>query len=695
MGLFGLPQLLGALTSPPFEVPGSESARASEVLSEGMPWIGKDLMLTVLHADGPMAADPVFRDATRAATAALSRQPGVTGVLPLPVAGDHAPVSAVMEPLRGLWKDPHTAYLVVGTSGDSRQRQDLAPAQRAAADHAAGAASAGAVHAYAVGVSAYGQAAQLVEATDLLRIELVAVPVAILVLLLGLRAVVAALLPVVVAGASVIVTFAGFAATIGVLRPDGMLLSGVGAVGLGVGVDYALFVVGRYREELAEGACPERAIGVALATSGRTVVYSGVIVFLSAAGMLLVRWPVFQQFAFGIAAVIVVALVASLTLLPALLVSTTRWLEWSPRWLRPGSPVPASGDDRLARWAQHLMRHPWPYTVGVFAGLLLLALPAMDLKLGFDLERRALAETPFGHGLAVMEQDMPGAPGNVMVLVRRPESAAEPGTGALLAALRADRAVTAVTKADNGHDLTVLVLFGASPADSAGVVDLVRRIRADIAPATAPPGTTVLVGGSGALMADVLAEVTGKLWWVVGIVLVLMFGLLVVQLRSLLLPLKAIVMNLLATASAFGLAVVLFQRGAAQDVLSFTSVGTVWPQIPILVFGLLFGLSMDYEMFLVRRIQEEYRRTGDNTASVVVGLRRTARPIALAAVILATAFGSVLLSRLTGLKVFGFTIAAALLIDATVIRLVLVPALMRILGRWNWWLPARVLRSPR
>jgi RND superfamily putative drug exporter len=686
IGLLGLPHLLGSLTSPPMEVAGSESARAGEVLRAGLPALGNEAMLAVLHSPGLKATDPLFRSAIKASTAALAGQPGVVGVLPLPVAGNPPPpfLAEVMEPLRGLSHDEHTAYLAVGAIGEDRQRQDNVPAQRTAADDAARRASGGAVRAYLLGASPFGQAVQQTEIHDLTRIELVAVPLAVVVLLLGLRAPVAALVPVAVAGTAVLATVGMFALLTGVCPVDGMLVIGVNAVGLGAGVDYALFVVSRFREELAAGAAPEVAVGRALSTSGRTVVYSGLIVTLAAASLFLVRWHVFTEFAVGTMAVIAATMAASLTLLPATLICVAGRMQWRPRWLRAGTAAPSlASEGRLAGWARHLMRHPWPYAVGVTAGLALLAVPAAGLTLDINLERRALADTAYGQGLAVLERDVPGYSGMTYVLVRRPSSPAEPDTGLLATALRTDPMVAAVTKMDNRADLTALLVIPTEPADSPHVIELAHRIRDSIAPTTAPAGTTMVVGGPAALVADIVTETALRLWWVVGAILALMFALLVAMLRSVVLPAKAIAMNLLATGAAFGLTALLFRPAV------------LWPQVPVVVFALLFALSMDYEMFLVRRIQEDYQATCDNTNSVATGLQRTARPISLAAAILAVAFGSLLTSQITGLRQLGFAIAAALIIDATLIRLVLVPTLMQIMGRWNWWLPTVPRRTPR
>ncbi|MFI9403076.1 MMPL family transporter [Nocardia sp. NPDC052316] len=695
-----MPHLLGSVVSPPIEVSGSESQRAGEILGAGLPSLGNDPMIAVVHSPVHAAMDPVFRAAIKAAMVELGRQDGIEKAVLLPVAGDsdHRPTALdeTLQPLRPLFDDEHAAYLLVGTSGEDQDRQGRIPAQQAAVDGATRAASDGTVRTYLVGVSAFGQAMQEAEIADLMRIELVAVPAAIVVLLLGLRAPVAALVPTVVAGASVSTTLGLFALLTDVFPVDGMLLVGVNAVGLGVGIDYALFVTNRYREELAAGSSPEQAVATAASTTGRTVVYSGLILFLACVSLFLVRWHVFAQAAIGTMTVTVVALVASVSLLPALLVALSGRLEWRPRWMARRSSVPDGAPDRrslLARWAEHLMRHPWPYAIAVTAGLLLLAMPMPDMRLGINLERRALADTADLAGHAIADRDVPGLTSTFFLTLKRPPDTEEPDAGPLIAALHADREVAAATTFDNGVDLTAVLVVPRHPPDSPAVVRLVQRIRAEIVPAATPPGVQVLVGGSSALVTDILTETSTKLWWVVGCVLVLMFALLVVVLRSLLLPMKALAMSLLATGAAFGLTVLLFQGDGGDDVSASSGQGLIWPQVPLVVFVLLFGLSTDYELFLVRRIQEEYKATGDNRGSVAVGLQRTAQPISLAAAILAVAFGSLLVSEISGLRVMGFAIAAALIVDATVIRLVLVPALMQIMGRWNWWFPSLRPRS--
>ncbi|MBF6330759.1 MMPL family transporter [Nocardia transvalensis] len=689
VGLLGLPHLLGSLLAPPIEVAGSDSQRAGRMLAEGLPTLGDEPAIAVLHSSALTAADPAFGAAIDAGMAALGRAPGVTGVLLMPVAGDPdrtVSLPNAFKPLRPLFHDERAAYLLVGMSGDDRQRQDRSPALQEAVDRAARSASGDAVQGYVISISAFGERMQQAEIHDLMRIELVAVPLAIILLWWWLRTPVGALIPMLIAGASIVTTLGLFSLLTRFFTIDGMLLVGINAVGLGIGIDYALFVMNRYREELSAGAPPERAIGTAMAITGRTVLYSGLLLLLAAVTLCMVRRHVVVQAAIGTMAVVVVTMVATVSLLPALLVSMTEWLGWRPGWMRPVA-VTSPDSGRLSRYAAHLMRPPWPYVVGITAALLLAASPMPRMALGVNAEHEALAGTAYLAGHAIVDRDVPGSTSVVTVVLSRPADTAPPDTGPLLAALRADPEVAAATRIDNGSDLTAVLAVPRHTVHSPAVVRLVERIRTEIAPATVPSGIPVLVGGPSALVADILAEISARMWWVIAATLMLTFLVLVVVLRSLLLPLKALVMSLLATSAAFGLMVLLFQRDGGDEVSAVSGGNLIWPQVPLIVFAVLFALSTDYELFLVRRMQEEYLATGDNRYAVATGLQRTARPISLAAVIIAVGFGSLLVSDVTGLQEFGFAAATALIIDATLIRLVLVPALMQIMGRWNWWLP--------
>jgi RND superfamily putative drug exporter len=686
LGLVLLPYLVSSLASPPYEVSGSESQRASADLQRSFPLLGNESTLLVLHSEQLTVREAVFRAAIDASMTALSRQPGVSSVAALPLPGDprSAPVLAdELAPIGELYADERTAYVMVNVAGDTQLLQERSLGQGLAAGEAARGASGGAVSAYLVGMPSVGHDLQRIQLDDLFRAELIAIPVTLLVLLVGLRAPLAALLPLAVAGAAVLVTTGVLTMLSPLFTANGMLLIAVTAVGLGVGTDYALFVVARYREGLAGGASPERSAGAALASNGRTALYSGLVVILAVVCLLGIRWEAYTHFMVGVTIVIAAQVAAVLTLLPAALVLMSRYLEWRPLSRRR---IPATGaaGEGWARWCRHLMRHPWPYLVGVTAGLVILAAPAADLRLGIDMERQALSGTPTGTGIALMEREpIGGVTGMAVVVVEWGTPAVAPDTEPLLSTLRADPLVAAVTSVHNDRDRTAVFVIPQVGADSPLLAGLVHRIRGDIVPRA---GLTALVTGPGAMVVDLGDEVTGKLWWVIGAVLALMYVLLVVVFRSLLLPLKAIVLNALVTAAAFGLMVLVFQHGLGED-LGFTSPGLIWVHVPLAVFTVVFALSLDYELFLVRRIQEEYLAGGDNTAAVVAGVRHTARTITLAALIMVAAFGGLLAASIVGVKELGFATAVAILLDASVVRLALVPALMQVLGRWNWWLP--------
>jgi RND superfamily putative drug exporter len=463
-------------------------------------------------------------------------------------------------------------------------------------------------------------------------------------------------------------------------------------VGLGLGIDYSLLMVTRFREELATGARHADAVGRTVATAGRTVLLSGLALVVAATSLLVVRIPVARE---AVAATVIVAFVAmasALTLLPALLAMSGSWLDrgalaWHTR------PEVARQNTRWARWAGHLMRHPLPYAIGVSVLLLVAAAPALGLRLGLDIPRTVLADTSTGKGLAVLEQDsFAGATGTVTVLIQRPPGTSPPDTALLTSALRADPDILAVVAAGTNRDSTLLLALPRDRPDAPETVTLVTRIRDQIVPEAIPPRYSVLTGGLSAAAVDLRQEAAAKLWWVIGLALAAAFLFLVLILRSILLPLKAIVMNLLATGASYGLLVLVFQNGLGERLLGFTSTGTIQAYWPVVMFIILFALSLDYEIFLVRRIQEEFHVHGDNRRAVAVGLQATAHSISLAAATLIVLFASLLAVTALEIKQVGFALAVAVALDATLIRLVLVPALMQLFGHRNWWLPDRLSR---
>lgn len=694
--LFLLPFLLKSLGLPPAVVYGSESARADSAIAKALPPFGRGQMMLVFRSEQLPAPDRVYRGTVAAAVKALRQQPGVVSVQPLPLPVGGVVRGGAMGPFTFTdfpYRDAGNAYVFVAVQGSDTELASRFPAQRSAAEQAVREASDGRVHAHLVGATSINYDLRKIEIAEVRVVEGVALVLALLVLLLGLGSIGSALVPLALAGA-VITTTSGIFTVLGqVMSLDTLLLTVITLVGLGVGIDYSLLVLGRYREELGRGRPREEAAGAAVATAGKTVYLSGLTAAVSVLCLGWIRMPIFREFAVGMFVVILVALVAVLTLLPALLVWWTPRLDWGRLpWRRFSRPRAARSGERWARWAGHLMRRPWPYLVAVTVLLVGSAVPAMSMKLGVDLQRPTLTESSSGQGLAALENDsFEGALGTLLIFVKHPPGGTTAGASALIDALRADGGVATVGSFP-GSDFTAVVAIPKTGIDAPGTAELVRRVRGNLVPAAVPPGYRVLVGGPTALLLDGRNELDAKSGWTIVMILLMSFGLLVVAFRSLLIPLKAIVMNLLTTGASFGLLVLVFQHGPAAPSFGVAGTGTIQAFMPLVIFALLFGLSLDYEVFLVRRIQESYLATGDTTRAVIDGVHRTARTIFLAATIMIVVFAGMLFSSIPEIKQFGFTLMVAFAIDATLIRFVLVPASMKILGRWNWWLPQRLAR---
>jgi RND superfamily putative drug exporter len=452
-----------------------------------------------------------------------------------------------------------------------------------------------------------------------------------------------------------------------------------------------------------------------MATSGKAVFVSGLTVVVALSGTQLVNLAAFRSMGFGAMIAVGVALLAALTLLPALL----GFVGMKINSLRLGRRT-ADGESRLwHRWATAIMRRPWPALIACVLVLGVLALPALHLRLGSsgpsilppDAGPRVAAEITadaFGQGqvapVQVVVTDPRGLTGEgfadlyatVGRIAQDPEVVRVDSIASVLPGAPVEQAQAFVSSPEAGPVVGPLLADGGTKtlvsvitrhgAQSEESDDYVLRLRS-LLPAVLPGGVRAAVGGSPGLNVDINHEMQGKLVPVVGLVLVLSFLVLLVFLRSVLLPLKAIVMNTLSVLAAYGLVVFIFEDGHFQDFMGFESTGIVDSFIPLFLFCILFGLSMDYEVFLLARIREEYLRTGDNTEAVGWGLEHTARIITSAAAIMVTVFGAFAFARLVPIKEMGFGLAAAVFLDATIIRIVLVPATMRLMGTWNWWLP--------
>ncbi|EFL20106.1 predicted protein [Streptomyces sp. C] len=486
-------------------------------------------------------------------------------------------------------------------------------------------------------------------------------------------------------------------------------------VGLGVGIDYALFVLARHREYLARGLGPHEAAGRAVATAGRPVVFAGGTVVVSILGMAVANVPFMTVGGLAVSIVVLIMVLASVTLLPAFLGAAGPRLGRAgriARALRAGrlgrfgrgrdtdteaGAVPAAG---WRRWIGHVSRHPVPYAVGAAALLLTAALPVLGLRVGLPddgslppsrTERRAYDLVAEGFG--------PGTNGPLVIAA---DPAGDPGVlDRLVGAVGADPGIASVapTRTDRATGIATLVVFPTTSPQDRATADTIARLRTDVLPAAIGHGPArAHVGGAAASLSDVGRRTSQRLPVFVAAVLAMSFLLLMLVFRSILVPLKAVLLNLLSIGAAYGIMVAVFQWGWGGALIGLEATVPIVSFIPMFLFAILFGLSMDYEVFLLSRVREEYLRTGDNGTAIVEGVSRTARTITSAALIMVAVFLSFAVAEDPSTKMFGLGLATAILIDATVVRMVLVPATMTLLGRTNWWLPKwldRMLPRPR
>ncbi len=567
--------------------------------------------------------------------------------------------------------------------------------------------------------------------------ELLGLAFAIIVLILAFGSVLAMGLPIGIALAGIgvgtilagllshILSIPDFATTVAVM------------LGLGVGIDYALFIVTRYRENLHKGAGVEDATVVALDTAGRAVAFAGTTVVISLLGMVLMGLSFITGLAGAAATVVAVTAVASLTLLPALIgfagkrVEVTRWrgliaallvavglaglaLAFQPlaivglalaavvlvasfavaplRREVPSRRVKPLQETTAYRWSRVIQRHP---VVAALAGvviLLALAVPFFSLRLAFSDEGNYPEDTTTRQAYDLLALGFgPGFNGPMLLATEIPEGTDPAALEGVTDALAADEGVAFVTPAfpNDPEQPTAALwrLFPTTAPQDEATTELVGRLRDDVLPAAEQDTELdVAVSGGVAASVDFSEYLTERMPLFIGVVLLLSFLLLMLVFRSLLVPLKAVVMNLLSIAAAYGVATAVFQWGWLGSVLNIEP-APIEPFVPMMMFAIVFGLSMDYEVFLLSRIREEYLRTGDSRISVADGLAATARVITAAAAIMVVVFGSFIGESDRIIKLFGVGLASAVLLDATVVRMLLVPATMELLGDANWWLP--------
>ena len=463
-------------------------------------------------------------------------------------------------------------------------------------------------------------------------------------------------------------------------------------IGLGVGIDYALFIVTRYRQGLFEGRDPRQAVTTSLATSGRSVLFAGTTVVISLVGLFVLQLPFLQGLAVGTIAAVLLIMAAALTLLPALLGFAGHAIDRMhlPKFLQTGAtPAP---DSFWYRWSRMIQRRPWASGLIALLVLVTLAIPLFSMRLAFtDASNDPTSLTTRQAYDLLAEGFGPGFNGPLVVAAPLSSSADVAALAKVDAALRATQGIAfaAPVEVNADQSAAVIIAYPTTAPQAAQTSQLVTHLRTTVLPeATAGTGLKMLVGGETAASVDASNYLGHRLFWVIGAVIVLAFLLLMAVFRSVVIPVKAALMNLLSVGAAYGVIVAVFQWGWGGSLIGIGHTGPIDPWIPLMMFTILFGLSMDYEVFLLSRIREEWRRTGDNSSSVADGLAKTARVITAAAAIMICVFGSFVIGDpLRVLKVFGLGLAASILIDASLVRLVLVPSVMELLGRANWYIP--------
>ncbi len=650
VGIYASAELPGLLSNS-FSVPGTDSARAQELLTRGFGERTDGTFTVVFPVSHP--SDKGTRAYVRL------RLRDAAGAVPSGRAG----------PLR---QGPGILY------GDVTTRLDLQHAKRytSAIRRSLG------PGALVTGQPAIQHDLDPILAQDLRRGEAIALPIALLVLLVVFGFSLAVAIPFLFAACTITGTLAAVYLVAHLVPVVSYVTNLVELIGLGLAIDYSLLIVYRFREELARGGSTDEAVVRTMDTAGRAVVFSGLAVAIGLAVLLFVPVPFIRSMGVGGVLVPLASIAAALTLQPALLSLFGRRVG-----SRHAKPVDVAGGF-WARHARSIMGRPVAYLVVGCVVMLGLAAPALFLHPtpGSFSGIPSFPESMQGYAL-LRERVGAGAvmPTEIVVDGARPARAA---IARLADALFHDPEVLIVASGTrspyvsaDGRYARVLVAgrheYGARQTQS-----LVRRIRTTLIPAARfPAGTRVFAGGAPAQGVDFLARSYGVLPWLVLAVLVLTYLVLLRAFRSLVLPLKAVLLNLLSVAAACGMLVVVFQWGRG--------LGQIEGWVPIVLFATLFGISMDYEVFMVTRIRESWDHVHDNTRAVAHGLERTGRIITAAALIMIAAFSGFVGGRVTGLQELGLGLALAILLDATVIRMVLVPSLMAVLGRWNWWLPAR------
>jgi uncharacterized membrane protein YdfJ with MMPL/SSD domain len=681
------------LTGGGFDVPGSQSKRVSEALQDKFGSQADGIAVLLKAAPGAGTAE-------RAAAVGRVRREVATleGVRLAPADGLRA---------RRQLRDGGTALVPLSSNRSPDDLIDSASTLRE--DLEPGTAVDG-VTPYLIGQPTIWAGMQEISKKDLSQAEASGFPIVALILLVVFGSLAAAALPLALGFVSVLVTGALIYFISLQMTTSVFVTNMASMIGIGVAVDYSLFILARYREEREAGRDKREARARALSTSGLAVTFSGLAVIISLAGLWMVDNQALRSMALGAMTVVAVSILTATTLLPALIAMlgdrvlpggiVGRLARLARRRFYRRRPAPvrnAPVSPFWSRWTARVMARPWTAVIGVAAVLLVLASPLLSLRTG----TQALSQFPRGNdvrvGSELASQQLGGGTDPVQVVAEfgaAPSVAERAAVAGFARRLSTTPGVSSVAPPVYAADSALIQATPRAGSESDAAIALVGRLRDEVVPSSALGHlATVSVGGETARSHDVRAQIGGSMWKIVLFVLALSFVVLMVMLRSLLLPLKAVLMNLLSIGAAFGVLVAIFQWGWLDGLLGFESQGALDTINVPLIFAVVFGLSMDYEVFLMSRIRERHLRHGDNERAVAEGLASSARTISSAALIMSAVFAVFVLTGVPSIKELGLGCAVAIALDATLVRLVLVPAAMKLMGSWNWWMPSWLDRA--
>ncbi len=688
--VFGL-GVFGSLSSGGYDDPASASARS--LVKEHATFTSHDADIVVIYSSPSMkVSDPGFQSSVSNVIKGLPK-----GSIQRVTSWYQTPSPALIS------KDQHATRIILALSGTSQSHKATLYDQ--VSPH---------LDAKGLTTSVGGQWAVFRDvnhrvSSDIAKAEVISMPIVIILCLVFFGSVTSALMPAFVGGVAIFGAFAFVRAITTVTDVSVFSINIITLIGMGLAIDYALFVVSRFREELAKQPGTERekvnaAIAATMATAGRTVLFSGLIVAASLASLLIFKQSFLRSMGYGGVAAVLAAMLAALTLLPALLAVLGPRIEAGRMPWRRGSRLRADAgqpgadtdgvdeDGAWARLAHSVMRRPVAYLLVITVALLALGAPFLSVRWGSTDERVLPASAPSRVAADLGAREFGGGTSSANIVVEgasRPQLVAYLGRLGAVRGVRSAQVIDQVVTAPGGARTTSLVQVSwPGESQSQQSQQFVRDLR------TVDPGAgaNALVGGASASAVDLVDSIGARLPWMGLFVVAVMLILLFIAFGSVVLPLKAVVMSALSLTASFGVVTLVFQDGHLSGPLGFTSTGYLDVTQPILMLAIIFGLSMDYEVFLISRIREEWDRTADNTTSVANGLQRSGRIITSAALLLAVVIGGFATSGIVIMKMIGIGMLVAVLIDATVVRALLVPATMRLLGTLNWWAPGPLRR---